>query len=114
MGEGTGGQGVVERGGQRRALRPGASRGSNCMPSGCSLLGLCGSDFVPWFQQPLQKAVEPETVTGLLLWSVTMGNPQSGYPHSLGSGVMAGCWGAGCLPEFPGRGFGGGGRGRLV
>lgn len=24
---------------------------------------------------------------------------------------MVGCWGAGCLPEFPGRGFGGGGRG---
>lgn len=64
MGEGTG------RPGSRGGVDSGepsapASRGSNCMPSGCSLLGLCGSDFVPWFQQPLQKAVEPETVTGL-------------------------------------------------
>ena len=44
-----------------------ASPDSNCMPAGCSLLGLCGSDFVPWFQQrppPPPKAVEPETATG--------------------------------------------------
>lgn len=86
-----------------------ASRGSNCMPSGCSLLGLCGSDFVPWFQQPLQKAVEPETVTGLRLWSVmTMRKSSREWlpAFSWQRSGMVGCWGAGCLPEFLGGGFG--------